>query len=311
MEAGRPGAADNRLVIDTDTKIGLRREGDRIAIFQPLKPESPALTCEGPPATVHSIDRIVYRPPGGGDPPRIAHWLKIDQTNGVLQPGASVEPGGDEIEIYAEFPQEPHDKWTSIFVIGGEGPDWIRIGGLRRGRSGVNLDLQRDGRHPDADLIVAAATDAHYKVIGGDGDDRIKATAKGTEFEWRLPHRTLTLVGGDGDDLLVGGEERDFVEGREGDDAIYGGAGRDHLEGGEGNDRAFGGPGDDSLSSQFDQNGPFTDFLSGGGGRDSLRAIDGDADTLTCGTGPDNVWVDVFDVWSHSTCEKPHGPAFN
>jgi RTX calcium-binding nonapeptide repeat (4 copies) len=311
VEAGRPGPIGNRLLIDTDAKIGLRREGDAIAVFEPLNPEKPPHVCEGPPATVHSIDRIIYRPPGGGDPPRIAHRLEIDQTNGFMQPGASDEPGGDEIEIYAEFPPEPHDKWTNIFVRGGEMADRMRIGGLGRGRSGVNLDLGRDGRHPDVDLVVAAATDAHFKVIGGGGGDRIEATARGTEFEGPLPQRTLSLIGDDGNDWLVGGGERNLVQGGAGNDVIYGGDGKDRLEGGDGDDRAFGGAGDDEMRGGFDVTAPYSDLLSGGKGRDSLRALDGNADQLTCGAGPDNVWVDGFDGWSRSTCEKPHGPQFN
>lgn len=181
VEAGRPGPAGNLLLIDRNTGgVGLRREGEVIVVQSPVV-EGGALTCEGPRPTVHNIDRIVYRPPGGGE----------------------------------------------------EG------------------------------------------------------------------------------DTIYAGPERDVVDGGGGNDTIHGEAGRDRLQGGEGSDRLFGGAGDDELGGGSDEGGPYFDFLSGGGGRDSLRAIDGNRDRLICGGGPDNAWVDPFDEWSRSTCEKPHGPGLN
>jgi Ca2+-binding RTX toxin-like protein len=174
----------------------------------------------------------------------------------------------------------------------------------------VNLDLRHDHSVPDADLIVSAATDAHFSLRGEDGNDRIGATGMGSEFLGPIPQRGLEIRGGDGRDTIYSGPERDVVDGGAGADTAYGEEGKDSLSGGEGNDRLFGGAGDDALTPGFDES-PSFDFLSGGDGRDSLRAIDYNADKLDCGAGPDNAWVDPFDLWSRSTCEKPHGPQFN
>jgi hypothetical protein len=95
------------LLIDRNIGgVGLRREGSVIVVYSPYTEKESLLDCEGPEATVHNIDRIVYRPPGGGDPPRIAHRLEIDLRGGVFYPGASPDgaPGGREIEIFADFP---------------------------------------------------------------------------------------------------------------------------------------------------------------------------------------------------------------
>lgn len=307
VEAGPPGSRGDVLMIDRNTNVGLRREGERIVVSFPHDGEDPVLACEGPQATIRSIDRIVYRPPGGGDPPRIAHRLEVDQSGGPLRPGATQEPGGDEIEIVAEFPREPPNKWSSIFVTGGQLADRMRIGGLGRGRSGVNLALQRDGRHPDVDLLVLAAADARFKLDGGGGNDRVDATGQGAEFIGPLRQRSLALLGGEGADLLVGGPELDVVDGQEGRDTIYGDEGNDRLTGGEGNDWVSGGAGDDRLAAGPDTAGPAYDFLSGGSGRDALQAIDGNRDTLRCGAGSDQAYIDPIDEWSPN-CEKQHSP---
>ncbi|MEX0330765.1 MAG: LEPR-XLL domain-containing protein, partial [Puniceicoccaceae bacterium] len=56
---------------------------------------------------------------------------------------------------------------------------------------------------------------------------------------------SLTIFGGDGNDVLFGGAEDDFIDG---------GDGNDYISGGEGNDELFGGPGDDLISGN--QNTP-------------------------------------------------------
>lgn len=314
LQAGPPGAAGNRLFIDDNYGgVGLRREGDEIVVFSPYSEEDHVLACDGPQATVYNIDRIVYAPPGGGDPPRIAHQLKVDLSGGIFQPGAGRDHsrGGGEIEIFADFPRQPHDRWSSIFVKGSDLDDWMRIGALSRGRTGVNLDLRRDHGIYDADLIVSAAEDAHFSLRGEGGNDRIGATGRGAEFEGPIRQRGLEIRGGDQRDLIYAGPERDVIDGGRGGDTIYGEEGRDRLLGGEGNDRLFGGAGDDEIAAGSDELNSFYDFLSGGRGRDALHAIDRNRDTVQCGPGPDHAYIDVIDEWSRSTCEKQHGPDFN
>ena len=308
LNAGPAGPRGNVLLIDTGLNhIVLRREGVKVLVAFAHDDEEPVLDCEGPQAMVRNVDRIVFLPPGG---PHIAHRLTIDESGGLLQPGASPEPGGDEIEVVARFPKEPPHKWSSIFVAGTAGADRIRIGGLRHGRSGVNLDVARDGAHPDVDLYVAAARRAHFQLEGGLGDDRLGGSGRGSEFIGPMPQGSLSLHGEVGNDRLIGGPQRDHVRGQAGEDLIYGRAGNDDLTGDEGDDRLFGGEGEDRLATGSEEEGPFHDLLSGGPGRDNLHSIDENRDKVLCGPGPDQAYVDRIDNWSRATCEKQHGPDF-
>lgn len=308
LSAAPAGPGGNVLLIDTGLNhIVLRREGEAVLVAFLHSDEESVLDCEGPQATVRNIDRIVYLPPGG---PHIAHRLTIDENGGILQPAASPEPGGDEIEIVARFPKEPPHKWSSIFVAGTAGADRIRIGGLRHAWTGVNLDVARDGAHPDVDLYVSAARRGHFQLEGGLGNDRLAASGRGSEFIGPIPQGSLSLRGEEGNDLLIGGPQRDHIRGQEGEDLIYGQAGNDDLTGDEGDDRIFGGEGEDRLATGSDEEGPFYDFLSGGPDRDDLHSIDENRDKVLCGPGPDQAYVDQIDDWSRATCEKQHGPGF-
>lgn len=75
---------------------------------------------------------------------------------------------------------------------------------------------------------------AHATVRGGTGDDIVDAD------ELTSP---ATILGNDGNDLLIGGS---------GDDWVDGGRGRDNLMGGPGTDTVTGGGGIDTISSDDD-----------------------------------------------------------
>lgn len=47
----------------------------------------------------------------------------------------------------------------------------------------------------------------------------------------------IWMEGGDGDDVLLGGNDNDHVAGDDGDDVVSGGAGDDNLSGGNGRDQ--------------------------------------------------------------------------
>ena len=116
-------------------------------------------------------------------------------------------------------------------------------------------------------------------VIGGNGDD----TLDGGDD----PHTLIggsgddTLIGGNTDDTLNGGEGNDRLAGGGGNDTLQGGAGNDQLDGGEGNDTIDGGAGDDTLAG-----GQGNDTLDGGPGDDTLRGGP-DMDVMTGGPGDD------------------------
>ena len=117
---------------------------------------------------------------------------------------------------------------------------------------------------------------------GGDGDDWIIGSQD----------RDL-LTGGDGDDGLFGRDHDDHLEGGKGDDTlnggagddvIYGGAGDDSIRGAVGDDEAIGGAGHDWIAG-----GSGNDVIKGGAGHDELFGQNGD-DVISGGSGFDLIF---------------------
>ncbi len=115
------------------------------------------------------------------------------------------------------------------------------------------------------DVFTNATGATSYTLNGGAGDDSLDATSATS---------AMTLIGGDGNDILKGGRNGDLLNGGTGNDSLDGGLGNDTLFGGAGNDTLKGGVGDDRLA--------------GGLGSDALLGQDGN-DTLVGGSGIDNL----------------------
>ena len=303
--AAPPGEAGNYLLIERNESVGLRRVGEEVGVFK-LHGAGPQVECEGRPATVHDIDKILFHPPGG------EHQLTIDEGGGRFAPGATPEPDGDEIEIYARFlkrhPGPENLSFPTVRVEGTAGPDQIRIGRVGRDRTGINLDPAADRSHPDADVIAYSVSPAHYLLDGLGGDDRLDSSGAGTEFAGPLPEKKVSLDGGPGDDLILGGARQDIVRAGPGDDLIHTGGGDDVIDPGTGVDHAFAGPGDDVISTRGEPEAGGFDLYSGGPGDDSIQAIDGEREHILCGPGFDHVGVDELDEWQSPECERAHGP---
>jgi hypothetical protein len=105
------------------------------------------------------------------------------------------------------------------------------------------------------------------------------------------------IDGGPGGETILGRGGADRLRGLGGDDCLNGGNGNDSLKGGPGSDVLNGGPGSDSLDG-----GPGTDVLNGGRGRDVIGALDGELDTVSCGSGRDAARADRID--RVSGCER-------
>jgi Ca2+-binding RTX toxin-like protein len=128
-----------------------------------------------------------------------------------------------------------------------------------------------------------AAGTTEVVVIAGDQRDVVVST---------LAVVGVTLVGGDGNDVLTGGAANDTLEGNQGNDTLTGGAGNDTLTAGEGNDTVFAGAGNDNVEGQagIDQifGGGGNDVLEGQGNQDVIFAGPG-ADIVSGGAGPDTL----------------------
>ena len=95
------------------------------------------------------------------------------------------------------------------------------------------LDLHTDTTDQRVDLRPEGISDV-YGLIGN------LIIARDTLIE--------NFVAGSGDDIVIGNEAANLVEGRGGDDELLGNAGNDILEGGAGNDMLEGGAGADRLT---------------------------------------------------------------
>jgi Ca2+-binding RTX toxin-like protein len=127
-------------------------------------------------------------------------------------------------------------------------------------------------------------------VIGGSGEDvlvgddnvqNISGNGGGDYLEGKGGEDSL--LGGDGNDLLNGGDDNDILQGDAGDDQIFGEDGSDIIIAGAGNDFAHGGSGDDIISG-----GDGNDMILAASGNDSISGDAGN-DTLDGGLGDDSI----------------------
>ena len=173
----------------------------------------------------------------------------------------------------------------------GAGEDWVHVDSETEAKRAVGCehivrdDPTRDGAYDPVALVANRGlarggvlatrrgsalgdTPRADRPIGTNGDDELVG---GPERDLMNGNGGDDLVnglggnddldGGDDDDEVRGGEGRDRLFGRMGDDDIHGDAGNDELEGGRGRDTLDGGPGDDKLNGGFDE-----DVLRGGHG---------------------------------------------
>jgi Ca2+-binding RTX toxin-like protein len=139
-------------------------------------------------------------------------------------------------------------------------------------------------------------------VYAGPGDDDF--------WGGRLPMR---LVGGPGDDTmhgvgrLYGGTGKDAMDAEySGRAMLVGGPGQDELLGNSGPNRLLGGPGDDHHEGEGGADvldgGPGDDSMWGGGGDDLIRARDGRYEEIECAGGEDTIVLDDRDFYKYG-CE--------
>ncbi len=181
---------------------------------------------------------------------------------------------------------EPADSATAPLCFGK--PATMIVSGVElfRGTTGPDVIVAFDGAEVEGlagdDRICGAA-----RAFGGPGDDRIGYSGPA--------RRVLDLWGGPGDDLLrlrsaafgdmVGGRGDDVIMGARGSQSLGGGPGRDRLLARRGADELHGGHGADLL-----RGGHGADQLRGGHGADELRGGSG-VDTGRGGAGVDRCFA--------------------
>jgi len=167
------------------------------------------------------------------------------------------------------LPKNAPAKTYTVLLAGGEEANAIKIWLSPDGRhyvidSVVQLEvggnLCANPEENPYELVCDAPSIAGFEVNAGDGDDRV-----GVARSVAVP---VTMRGGGGDDLLVGGMAADKLIGGNGDDRLIGWRGSDLLYGGPGEDVLVGGPGGDVL-----RGGPGMDRLIPGQGRNRVRQL--------------------------------------
>ena len=201
-----------------------------------------------------------------------AEHLTLDQSAGLLAPGATGESNSPEIELSLKL----GDAADELIVVGTAANDTFAAG-----LSGVSLNS--DG---DVDVTFDVLP-GEIDFSGGGGVNFL--TGRGGFGAGLAYAGVLTLIGGDlgdelnggnGNDVLVGGAGNDVINGNAGADQISGAAGNDSLAGGDGNDTIVGGAGVDTLNGGFDN--------------DVLEADDDEADAqIHGGPGTDTAYIDA------------------
>jgi Ca2+-binding RTX toxin-like protein len=177
------------------------------------------------------------------------------------------------------------DDFSADFLRGGRGNDTM-IGGAHQDESNrVDYNAEAEENNPDAGthgVIVNFSTDELVGVsVGGIATTNVAA---GTAIDAYGDTDTLQNIqnanGTRFDDFIVGGDERNDLEGRGGNDTIIGGNGENHLRGDDGNDILIGGSQDDFI------NGGRGDDTADGGGNG-----EGEYDNLEYQDAEDGVTV--------------------
>ncbi|MEO9781512.1 MAG: M10 family metallopeptidase C-terminal domain-containing protein [Sedimentitalea sp.] len=203
--------------------------------------------------------------------------------------------------------------YAANLFYGGADDDTLygaELGDTLHGGSGDDVLFGREG---DDMLYGGAGDDDFYGgdgidfFDGGDGFDRLELQneyptsyspglivdmAKGY-FGWKDNSYGIErfenieyVVGGNGDDLMLGNDQDNRLDGVSGDDISYGGAGNDTLTDGYGNNEFYGEAGDDYIYSSSTG-----DDLYDGGDGDDILVTRGGQDTFLGGAGSDTVRI--------------------
>lgn len=173
----------------------------------------------------------------------------------------------------------PVGRASAYLTNAGKGKFEINIAPAAHANNIWSYDEIGDAHEQGDQSLAAEASSEVFKTpfgqaFGKGGNDTIDG----------LDDMRNMLYGGDGEDVITGGNQMDFIFGQRGNDNITGGEGNDFLYGGAGQDSIYGDDGNDLIDGGSD-----ADLLSGGDGDDVLIA--GGGDEVRAGKGGDTLYV--------------------
>ncbi|GIG58194.1 hypothetical protein Lfu02_25660 [Longispora fulva] len=175
----------------------------------------------------------------------------------------------------------PGDDTVSVRVDPATGARFLVVDGVEHQIfGGTDLVIRAGGGRDD--ISVPRGTRLRVTLLGGDGDDVLHGGDDGAR-----------LLGGPGDDRVYGGAGADRISAGSGDDYVDAGSGDDTVTGGSGDDVLYGMAGADDVHGQsgadYLEGASGDDRLDGGAGRDVLSGGDGD-DALRGGSDDDTLY---------------------
>lgn len=237
---------------------------------------------------------------------------------------------GDDVLVGGDGSDDLQGKAGRDRLYGGAGDDLLHPDGhegasadVVDGGPGVDaIDDDYSSRFSDVDpplsITLAGAADDGRP---GEGDNLVNVE----KIEVNVAGRYVGGAGADefriaqitGRVVLIGAGGGDRLRGADGPDRLEGGPGDDALDAGFGDDAIIGGPGRDTISGDLAGGdcGPF--WCKEPYGNDTIEAVDGEVDSVSCGAGTDVVRADAADVVAPD-CEtvvragapnRPAGPA--
>lgn len=208
----------------------------------------------------------------------------------------SVDGGSGDDSIQGGTGNDTLDGSSGNDTLGGQDNDDSLIGGDGDDSlfGGSGLDQLNGGLGTD---VAGAFGDFNFAVIGnsqltGLGTDTLVSIEAASLtggvannfFDASLATIPVTMLGGDGNDLLIGSAVSDSLSGDNGNDTLIGGLGDDRLVGGAGDDSGSGGSGNDILYG-----GAGRDRLNGDEGNDTVSGQGSSNDTVSGGQGNDRI----------------------
>jgi Ca2+-binding RTX toxin-like protein len=211
------------------------------------------------------------------------------------------------------FGADGNDSLSSIEnVLGGNGNDSILGDGLANLLDGGNGNDTLDGGEGDDSLYGGAGNDwASYANAGGAVTVDLSAgTSSGADGNDDLTE-IENVLGGIGNDSILGDGQANVLDGGAGNDSIFGGAGNDTVIGGQGRDSLDGGTDIDlvdfsavtgnitknTFSNQFNVSGVGSSTLVGferfllGSGNDQVFLNQSTDNTVDGGAGDDGIFT--------------------